>query len=375
MSSTNLQICPDAARTLPALDGRIARRVAALVATILVLFGAFDAFASSSASAMSPQQTTLTGTINTLYWDLDGFWRFALNNPSYRSPTIGYYYASPTNVPQCVGNLFDYMIMAECPNNGNAQIWINYGVNQDKVTRLGDYAAGFFLAHEFGHHIGNVLGLRFPTIRGRELYADCMAGVFTKYALTQTHRLDNSDYWEGVASLDDRFPNEGGPVTAIRRRPIARPGTGTATRPTASPRAGRRSTSKQARSAPRRKPSPAAAGLRAALFTSRRPTAGGWRGPRSPAQPVQDPWSGLSVGGRRTVSRRRPRAANRTPAHPAARCCNGRARDGGSVYRRLCHPARDGCHAPDTRRVRPRSSVGPRSPSVLLTHDNPRSPR
>ena len=110
-----------------------------------------------------------------------------------------------------LGNLFDYMIMAECPNNGNAQIWINYGVNQDKVTRLGDYAAGFFLAHEFGHHIGNVLGLRFPTIRGRELYADCMAGVFTKYALTQTHRLDNSDYWEGVASLDDRFPNEGGP--------------------------------------------------------------------------------------------------------------------------------------------------------------------
>ena len=192
-------------------DGRMARRFAVLAATILVVTGAFNLFATSSASAMSPPQTTLTGTVNLLYWDLDSFWRRALSsNPNYRSPTIGYYYASPTYVSQCGGNLFDYTIMAECPNNGQPQIWINYSVNQDKVTRLGDYAAGFFLAHEWGHHIGNVLGLRFPTIRGRELYADCMAGIFTRYGYGSSHRLDAADYWEGIASLDDRFPNEGG---------------------------------------------------------------------------------------------------------------------------------------------------------------------
>ena len=209
MTGITLQPQVDVASTRRAFNG-IPCRLAVFVATILVVLGLLTAAATSPASAMSPQQTTVTGTVNTLYWDLDAFWRWALNNPSYRSPTIGYYYTSPTYVAACGGNLFDYMIMAECPNYGNAQIWIDYNVNQDKINRLGDYAAGFFLAHEFGHHIANVLGLSFASIRGRELYADCMAGVFTNYALTQSRRLSNSDYWEGIASLDDRFPNEGG---------------------------------------------------------------------------------------------------------------------------------------------------------------------
>ena len=51
--------------------------------------------------------------------------------------------------------------------------------------------------------------------------ADCMAGIFTKYAYTYSHRLDANDYWEGVRSLDDRYPAEGGsngyPLKADRK--------------------------------------------------------------------------------------------------------------------------------------------------------------
>lgn len=200
-------------RTSPfACRSLVMRRLAPLAAAVVVSIALFAAIGTSPASAMSPQQTTLTGTINLLYWDLDAFWRWTLPNyTNYRSPTIGYYAASPTNVPACGGFLYDYTIMAQCPNGNQPQIWIHVGVNQDKVTRLGDYAAGFFLAHEWGHHIANVLGLRFPTIRGRELYADCMAGIFTRYGITMSHRLDAHDYTEGIWSLDDRFPNEGGP--------------------------------------------------------------------------------------------------------------------------------------------------------------------
>jgi predicted metalloprotease len=221
---TGIALQPQADASTPRPLGVITRRMALLAATILVLLGLVAAVSTSPAQAMTPRQTTLKGTVDLLWYDLDSFWRFALGNSSYRSPTIGYYTTYGTAgayVAACGGYLYDYTIMAECPNNGNPQIWIHTGVNQDKINRLGDYAAGFFLAHEFGHHIANVLGLRFSTIRGRELYADCMAGVFTRYALTQSYRLDNSDYWEGMASLDDRFPNEGGangyPLKADRK--------------------------------------------------------------------------------------------------------------------------------------------------------------
>jgi uncharacterized protein len=189
-------------------------RVAALAAAVVVATAALlGSVATSPAAAMSQPQTTLAGTVNTVFWELDAFWRLVFpNNPSYRTPKIGYY-SAPTYLPQCGGTLYDYTIMAYCGLGSEPQIWIHTGVNQGKVTSIGDYAAGFFLAHEWGHHIAKTLGLSFPTTsnRGRELYADCLAGIFTRYAWNVRGWLDSNDYWEALRSLDDRFPNEGGP--------------------------------------------------------------------------------------------------------------------------------------------------------------------
>lgn len=197
---------------------RARKRFFLLLAVPVLTLGLLGAATPTKATAMPVRQTTLVGTVNTVYWDLDAFWRMTFPN-NYVRPTVGYYNGNPSYVAAC-GNLYAHTIMAYCPGN---QIWIHQGVNQSKVTRLGDYAAGFFVAHEFGHHMATRLGLasRFKSVRGRELYADCMAGVFTRYGYSYSGRLDASDYWEGYNSLGDIYPNEGGangyPLKADRK--------------------------------------------------------------------------------------------------------------------------------------------------------------
>ena len=175
------------------------------ITLIVVTVGLCSSLSAPPASAMTPAQTQLTPTINTLYWKLDAFWRWAMPT-NYKSPLIGYFSASPTYVAACGSNLTHPQMMANCGN----EIWIDTPVNQSKITRLGDYAAGYFLAHEWGHHMADAQRLYFPRVRGRELYADCMAGVFTRYGYSYGGFLDASDYWEGVNSLNDFYPYEGG---------------------------------------------------------------------------------------------------------------------------------------------------------------------
>jgi predicted metalloprotease len=182
-----------------------------LTATI----GTAGALTPAPATAMAQPQTTVSGTVNTVYWQLDAFWRWATPRTNYRSPLIGYYSNDPTWVSACGNYLHHYTIMA---NRGN-EIWIDVPVNQSKINRLGDYSAGFFLAHEWGHHMADTFGLRFPRITGRELYADCMAGIFTRYGYSYGKYLDASDYWEAIASLQDNpYPAEGTTANGYPRK-------------------------------------------------------------------------------------------------------------------------------------------------------------
>jgi predicted metalloprotease len=162
----------------------------------------------SSAGAINPTQSTVDGTVNTLYWKLQDFWRWYLRNPGLVSPTVGYYSGNPEYLPSCQYNASESEMMLYCKVQD--QIWVHRGVNQDKINRLGDYAAGFWLAHEWGHHVADEYGLRYAfSKRGSELYADCMAGIFTRYARGWGW-LDGWDYWEAIWSIDDRYPFEGG---------------------------------------------------------------------------------------------------------------------------------------------------------------------
>jgi hypothetical protein len=65
---------------------------------------------------------------------------------------------------------------------------------------IGDFAVAMVMAHEFGHHIQDELGVfgRFdtPTI---EQHADCLAGVWTASA-EQIGILDPGDVEEGMTA-------------------------------------------------------------------------------------------------------------------------------------------------------------------------------
>ena len=67
---------------------------------------------------------------------------------------------------------------------------------------FGDYAPIAVLSHEWGHHIQTLLGVVGPTRKDFELQADCLTGVFTRYADEQA-LLDYGDFLEALNSAID----------------------------------------------------------------------------------------------------------------------------------------------------------------------------
>jgi predicted metalloprotease len=173
-----------------------------LLLTLVLSTVAFSAFGSSSASAMTPAQSTSTGSAQTLYPDINAFWRNNFNRwglgAYYRNPTVHFY---NSYVYQCGTTL--------SPNNSFAcsgvyvgNIWFGTGWTQSLHNAYGDFGSGVVLAHEWGHEIQYYLGWtsRSGTI-GSELFADCLAGMYVRYGLTTSYKLNNSDYWEGYHTL------------------------------------------------------------------------------------------------------------------------------------------------------------------------------
>jgi predicted metalloprotease len=74
-----------------------------------------------------------------------------------------------------------------------------------------DFAIVLIVAHEWGHHVQHQLGLteRAASVRDVELQADCMAGLFTRYA-DERGLLDPGDLEEGFdVSMASGDPTHG----------------------------------------------------------------------------------------------------------------------------------------------------------------------
>ncbi len=182
-------------------------RLLAIGSAVLLTLVLSSSLGASPAGAINPPQTTVVGTMNTLYNDVNYFswYVVASTGRAYRSPGVGYYSTYSWTFPnRCT--VYEYQMAAYCGGN----VYVHVPVNQSKINRLGDYASGFWLAHEMGHHVAASIGYSFVSTAGRELYADCMAGVFTRYGYG-TGRLTGNDYWEALATLDDYYPTEGKP--------------------------------------------------------------------------------------------------------------------------------------------------------------------
>lgn len=99
--------------------------------------------------------------------------------------------------------------------------------NGPDLKRVGDFAAGMIIAHEFGHHIYDELqvatGRPRPPNPHFELLADCFSGVYA-YALNVAHRLEPGDVEEAINALQAIGDNTGSHGTGSQREAAFRIG-------------------------------------------------------------------------------------------------------------------------------------------------------
>jgi predicted metalloprotease len=153
----------------------------------------------------SPAPTvTFEAFVRFIFNDLDGFW-----NDTYSS--AGWPYSSPIvliayepipfkNAPGC-GQTYDPSNNGPgpiyCAENSTIYLPPNWRVPTTGLLtdEHGDFALAYTVAHEWGHHLQNLVGLSgqdYPIKTGKELQADCLAGVWA-----------NSTYYEGTLEPGD----------------------------------------------------------------------------------------------------------------------------------------------------------------------------
>jgi predicted metalloprotease len=113
-----------------------------------------------------------------------------------------------------------------CP--GDEKVYLDLGFFQELRDRFGapgDFAQAYVIAHEFGHHVQNLLGTMGKVDRQRqnnpsrdnalsvrlELQADCYAGVWAHESDVQPDPSDFKEALDAAASVgDDRLQKQAG---------------------------------------------------------------------------------------------------------------------------------------------------------------------
>lgn len=78
---------------------------------------------------------------------------------------------------------------------------------RDIYQKFGDFAAAVVIAHEWGHHVQNVLEIAHPMTTDDELQADCLAGAWA-YDSDGRGLVEEGDLGEAVAALIDAGDKE-----------------------------------------------------------------------------------------------------------------------------------------------------------------------
>jgi predicted metalloprotease len=110
-----------------------------------------------------------------------------------------------------------------CPGDSNIYLDLSfYNELSQRFGAAGDFARAYVIAHEYGHHIQNLMGTMERGEAGArgatgasvrtELQADCYAGVWTYRANQQSHMLETGDVEEGLKAAsavgDDTLQKE-----------------------------------------------------------------------------------------------------------------------------------------------------------------------
>jgi predicted metalloprotease len=198
---------------------RLLTRAAVLVSAAFMLVAASSL--AGTAKAINPTQTTVQGVVNYEYWDLEAFWKPLLNyyGYTYSRPGVQYY-----DYYDSYGRMVDFYVNG-CGSTANYHgsegfycpttrtIYIDFIQQQGNLSRFGDGSVGFWLAHEFGHHIQTLISKN-PSNPNKELEADCFAGMYVHYGIYNSGRLAYDDYGQArnqIWALSWNDPDHGTP--------------------------------------------------------------------------------------------------------------------------------------------------------------------
>lgn len=163
------------------------------------------------AQALTPNQTTPTGVVQTLNYNINYFWWWTFRQAgwSYSAPTQ-YVWYNGAGLPSSVS--MGSCGMTESENSyycsSTRAIYLDRTWNQSLINTYGDFGQAFVLIHEWAHHIqtvrpGNWMdwASRNRYFAGRELQADCLSGIYVRYLAT-TGLMASGDLNEALAWLD-----------------------------------------------------------------------------------------------------------------------------------------------------------------------------
>jgi predicted metalloprotease len=172
-----------------------------LLALVCVTYLAATA---APAHALNPEQRRPDGVTAMLAPSLNAFWsqKLAATGRSYAAPTGVHWYTTPT---QSLCGLLEPGNSYFCGVGSDRRIFLDWAWHWSLLEQFGDYASGFVLAHEWGHHVQDQLGwMSWATDRGyyagKELQADCYAGIYTRHAYN-VGLVNQRDYDEALAWL------------------------------------------------------------------------------------------------------------------------------------------------------------------------------
>lgn len=111
--------------------------------------------------------------------------------------------------PNCGGGTTNPSTLAYCPSDDTIRLsiqalladWQGQQLPGEDSPRpaTGEWSAIYTVAHEYAHNVQQELGVRSDmAVKGQELEADCLAGVYMKGSLDLTADVDRQDFMQVV---------------------------------------------------------------------------------------------------------------------------------------------------------------------------------
>ena len=187
--------------------GHLWRDLGRVLTAVLVIIAVVDRPAAAQKSPTpepqgyrgASQAQAYQGAFSDLANEIDVFWSeaFQADGISYESPNI-VVVELPT--PSSCGLIVPQPNAFYCRPDRTIYLVPQFLV--DLQYQFGDYAPITVLSHEWGHHIQALLGIVGTNPKEFELQADCLMGVFTRFADDQG-LLDYGDFLEAIETSEE----------------------------------------------------------------------------------------------------------------------------------------------------------------------------